>query len=151
MRNVKRLRLTLVATLLAIALFVFLAVATPILSAGENERHSIVHHLLYVHSNVVDFDLGVALANTLVVIFPVTFIFLMFDLYGLRKSPVQHLGFFAFCLIAVVLNAIVSIAIWLLFGGWGPPAIGPIIAIILVGTLVPATISEWRIFKSPNN
>ncbi|HMO13344.1 MAG TPA: hypothetical protein PKD64_06320 [Pirellulaceae bacterium] len=149
MWNPKRIRLALIATLLAFGLFAFLVLAKPVQSAGENELHSIFDQFLGKHSAVVNFDLGIALANTLIAIFPVAFLFLMVDLYGLRKAPVQNLGFFAFCLIAVVLNVIVSIVIWFSFGGWGPPAVGPIIAVILVAMLIPAIISEWRIFASP--
>ncbi len=151
MRNVKRIRLALIASILAIGLFAFVVVATPVRSAGENEPHSIFAQVVGGHSTVIDFNLGNALAIALLVVFPFSFLFLMLDLYGLRKMPLQDIGFFAFCLIAIALNVIVSIVIWFSFGGWGPPAVGPVIAVILAALLIPAIISEWRILMSPTD
>ena len=146
-----RNRLWLIIVFLVLTLVAFFALATPILSDGENYRHSIAGHLLGNHAAIVDFDLGIALSNTLLMIQPLSFTFLMFDLYGLRKPPVQHLGIFACCLIAVFVNIVVSLGIWLIGGGWGPPAVGPVMAVILAASLIFGTISEWRIFTVAGN
>ncbi len=142
-----RNRLALIGVFLACALVSFFVLSTPILSDGENYRHSILGHLLGGHV-IVDFDIGIALSNTFLLIVPLSFTFLMFDLYGLRKTPAQHLGIFACCLIAAVVNVVVSLVVWMILGGWGPPAVGPIMAIILAASLTLGTISEWRIFSA---
>ena len=143
-----RNRLALIGALLAFALVSFFTLSTPILSDGDNYQHSILSHLLGGHAAIVYFDLGTALSSTFLVITPLSFTFLMFDLYGLRKTPVQHLGIFACCLIAAVVNVVVSLGIWVVLGGWGPPTVGPIMAVILVASLTLGTISEWRIFRA---
>ena len=146
-----RNRLWLIVTFLVLALVAFFVLATPALSNGENYRHSIADHQLGNHAAIVDFDLGIALSHTLLLILPLPFTFLMFDLYCLRETPVQHLGIFACCLIAVVVNIVVSLAIWMVLGGWGPPAVGPVMAVILAASLILGTISEWRIFTAADN
>ena len=148
MCKVYRNRLALICVFAILLMVAFFVLSAPILSDGENDRHSILSQLLGRHSAIVDFDLGIALSSTLLMIFPLSFAFLMFDLYGLRKAPVQHLGIFAYCLIAVVVNILASLGIWLICGGWGPPAVGSIMAIILVASLIHGTISEWKIFTS---
>jgi len=148
MRNALKYRLCLIILTILIGLGAFFAFAEPVLCSNVNDRHSIVAHVIGRHSTLVDFDLGLAVANALFILSPVTFTFLIVDLYGLRKAPVQHIGCFAFCSIAIAMNVIVSLGLWIAFGGWAPPAIAPVIIAILVATLIPATISEWRIFQS---
>ncbi len=146
-----RNRLGLLVAFLVLTLMAFFVLATPILSDGENYRHSIADHLLGNHAAIVDFDFDIALSNTLLMILPLSFTFLMFDLYGLRETPVQHLGIFACCLIAAVVNTIVSLGIWMVLGGWSSPAVGPVMAVIFAASLILGTISEWRIFTAAGN
>ena len=149
MRNSLKYRACLIILMFLTGLVTFFAISKPVRSRDQSDPHSIVVHFREPSSPVVVFDLGLALANTLFILFPVALVFLLIDLYGLRKAPVEQIGCFAYCLVAILLNVIVSMGLWFMFGGWGPPVFAPAIIAILVVMVIPATISEWRIFRAP--
>lgn len=111
------------------------------------EHHTLAEHYQSSHEAMIDFQFSSALTETLFRLIPFWLVFLILDLYCLRKAPVEHLGFFAYWMISVALSVLLSWGLWFFFDGWGPPNSGWLLLAIFGVMAIPAFISERRIFR----
>lgn len=143
----KRIRLLLIAVTLAIGAIAFTSLAGTVLTKGNDQYVPILHLLMSGGKEIVTVDLNAGFSCSLLAMLPVSFVFLIVDLYVLRSSPVEHLGFFAIWTLAFFINVAISILLWAFYGGWGPTVVWPIVAGTLLIASLAAVVSEWRIWQ----